>query len=468
MQITIKDSLWSYLAQFLSIGWGIILLPVILNQLSTEEVAIYYILLTLSSMITIFDFGFSPQFSRNISYVFAGIKTLQKEGINESFNNTIDFTLLSKLIFTAEYIYNKIAIYALIFLLFGGTSYIYIVTNGFSLIPNFLSVWLLYVIVSYVKIRYLFYNSLLTGKGCISYLQKIVVVYRLVYLFISVVLLLYGFKLLSIVLADLIAIIIQRYLACKGFYTEDIKSKISLIIVAKRDVYSIFDLLWYNAKKQGMTSFAGFLVSYSGLFFVGMYLSLDDVASYGLLTQLVNALGTISSCLITIHLPFFAYCRAKKKYWDLLNRFSLIIVVFYLVFILGVVNLIIILPPLLKYIHSSSVLPSFIIVLIYCFARFLEYNHSNFAALIASDNKIPYMKAALLSGFFTLVGLIFVLNFTDLKLLGVVLVPGIVQGVYQNWKWPQEVCKEFDISFLSLLNIGLNSIFQKMKIIRVR
>lgn len=468
MQVTIKDSLWSYFAQFLSIGWGIILLPVVLNRLSTEEVAVYYILLTLSSLITVFDFGFSPQFSRNISYVFAGIKELKKEGINDFSNDTIDFILLSKLIRTAEYIYNRIAIYVFLFLLFGGTSYLYIVTDGFSFIPDILFVWLLYLIVSYIKMRYLFYNSLLTGKGCISYYQKIVVIYRVIYLLIAVVLLFCGFKLLSIVLADFIAIIIQRYLAKRGFYSKDIKNKIILTSIAKNEISSMFELLWYNAKKLGATSISGFLVSYSGFFFVGIYLSLEDIASYGLLTQLVNALGSISSCLITIHLPFFAYCRAKKMYQNIINRFSLLIIIFYFIFIIGIVTLLMIIPVFLKYIQSSSILPSFLIILIYSIVRLLEFNHSNFAILLTSNNKIPYMKAAIISGFFTLVGLVLVLNFTNLKLLGVVLVPGIVQGVYQNWKWPQEVCKEYHISFLSLVKIGIENIFQEVKIVRVK
>lgn len=459
MQITIKDSLWSYLAQFLSIGWGIILLPVVLNKLSTEEIAIYYILLSFSSLITVFDFGFTPQFSRNISYVFAGVKSLKKEGVNYSYDNTIDFTLLSKLICTAEYIYNIIAKYIFCFLLFCGTIYIYIVTNLSFIISEFLYVWLLYIIVSYIKMKFLFYNSLLIGKGSISCFQKTMIAYRLVYLFISIILLFLEFKLLSIVLADLIAIIIQRYLAVRCFYTEDIKKNIFLTNVDKNDICSMFDLLWYNAKKQGLTSFAGFIVSYSGLFFVGVYLSLDDIASYGLLTQLINALGVISSSLITIHLPFFAYCRAKNEYRVLLNRFSVILILSYVIFIVGVIAIIMVIPAFLKYIHSNSILPSLLIVITYSVIRFLEYNHSNFAAILASDNKVPYMKSAIISGIFTLIGLIIILNYTDLELLGVVLVPGLVQGLYQNWKWPKEVCQSFNISYFSILKIGMNNIF---------
>ena len=62
VSISKKDILWSYLSQFLSIGAGILILPAILHKLSSQEIGINYILLSISAFIPLLDAGFSPQF----------------------------------------------------------------------------------------------------------------------------------------------------------------------------------------------------------------------------------------------------------------------------------------------------------------------------------------------------------------------------------------------------------------------
>ena len=69
--------IWSYLAQFLSIGTRIITLPFILNKLSAEETGFNYILITIGSVVTLVDLGFAPQFARNFTYIFSGAQELK-------------------------------------------------------------------------------------------------------------------------------------------------------------------------------------------------------------------------------------------------------------------------------------------------------------------------------------------------------------------------------------------------------
>lgn len=84
MSITLskKDIVWGYFAHFFSLATGLITLPLILNMLSTEEIAMNYLMITIGSLESLFDFGFAPQFGRNITYIFSGAQELRKEGIN--------------------------------------------------------------------------------------------------------------------------------------------------------------------------------------------------------------------------------------------------------------------------------------------------------------------------------------------------------------------------------------------------
>ena len=59
-----SDVVWSYLAKFLGIASGLLVLPVVLNRLSAEEIGLNYLMLTIGAMVGLLDFGFSPQFGR--------------------------------------------------------------------------------------------------------------------------------------------------------------------------------------------------------------------------------------------------------------------------------------------------------------------------------------------------------------------------------------------------------------------
>ena len=98
IKITKTDVLWNYIAQFFSLASGLITLPLILKMLTVEEIALNYIFLTVSSLVLLFDFGFSPQFSRNVSYVYGGAQTLKKEGIEDasSAEVTINYSCKSR------------------------------------------------------------------------------------------------------------------------------------------------------------------------------------------------------------------------------------------------------------------------------------------------------------------------------------------------------------------------------------
>jgi hypothetical protein len=76
---------------------------------------------------------------------------------------------------------------------------------------------------------------------------------------------------------------------------------------------------------------------------------------------------------------------------------------------------------------------------------FLETNHATAGNILLTKNEVPFFKASLLSGGFTMFLLFLLFNFTHLELWAMILAPGIAQGVYQNWKWPFEVIKELKI-----------------------
>lgn len=436
-------------------GYGIIILPIILPTLSAEEIGINYLMLTISSFVSLFDFGFSPQFARNITYVFSGVNKLQKEGVGSFIKkDCIDFQMVIRLIETAKYVYKIISTLILIILLTAGTCYIFYVTNKFSKIDNILYIWLIFCLSVYFNMYFLYYNSLLIGRGLIKESQKALVFSKLLNILLTILLVCSGYGLVGLVLANLISPFLGRYISHHYFYDDHMLLNIKGVKVCKDEIKETFYTLWYNAKRMGLVSIGAYGVSQAGLLLSGTYLSLVDVGSYGLMTQFVGAITAVSGTIVSVYSPLYASLRVENNNQALIKRFAFAINIFYLLFALGVLVLVFFVPHLLLLIHSNASLPAKEIVIIYCFIRFLETNHSNFALLILSGNKVPFTKASLISGGVIVLGTLCVIMFTDWGILGLIIVPGIVQLCYQNWKWPRVACEELNITYIKMLIIG--------------
>ena len=93
---------------------------------------------------------------------------------------------------------------------------------------------------------------------------------------------------------------------------------------------------------------------------------------------------------------------------------------------------------------STMLLPTGLLILMFV-QHYLEYNHSNAAQYLLSRNEVPFFKASLISAGGVLVLLMIFVVWLDMGVSGMILAPMLVQAVYQNWKWPLEVIKEFRI-----------------------
>ena len=466
MSITLskKDVAWGYFAQFFSLASGLITLPLILNMLSTEEIAMNYLMITIGSLVSLFDFGFAPQFGRNITYIFSGAQELKKEGVETfSDNREVNYRLLSTMIHTARYVYRRIGFMVLIAMLTFGTLYIAKATNRFSTVNNSFLIWLVYSFSTFFNIYYSYYSSLLVGKGLIKESKKASVYTSLLKIILTFSFLYGGLGLLGVALANLISPFANRFISYYYFFTKDLKTKISSYVITKSEKIELFKIIWHNSKKLGLVFLGSYAVSKLGMFLAGLYLSPDEVASYGLMLQLVGIIAAIASTLFNIYQPKFAELRVRHNNTLLIRDFAFSMNIFYILFILGIAFLILFGPSLLKMIGSNAVLPNSFVLTLFSIIMLLEGNHSNFATFITTKNSVPFVKPSLIAGAVIGLGSFLSLQFTNLGILGLVLVQGLCQIAYANWKWPHVVCKEFDIRFPNLVTLGFKESFNKLK-----
>lgn len=109
-----SDIVWNYLGIITSLGSQVILLPILIKFLEPDVLGLWYIFVSIGSLVLLFDFGFNPTIARTVSYCWSGAKSLNKIDVEyiEKDSNT-NYELLYYVIKTCKILYLVIAIVAL-------------------------------------------------------------------------------------------------------------------------------------------------------------------------------------------------------------------------------------------------------------------------------------------------------------------------------------------------------------------
>ena len=106
-----------------------------------------------------------------------------------------------------------------------------------------------------------------------------------------------GCGLFSIVLANLLSPFVMRFLSYKAFYTKDVVEGLNKVSVEMSEIKEAFQILWYNAKKMGVIGIMSSSLSYLATFIIGLFVKVEEVASYGLMMQIMGIIITMSGIL---------------------------------------------------------------------------------------------------------------------------------------------------------------------------
>ena len=117
---------------------------------------------------------------------------------------------------------------------------------------------------------------------------------------------------------------------------------------------------------------------------------------------------------------------------------------------------------ILKFIGGNTTLLEFPLILIVAIENFLERNCSNHNQIIMSENKIPFIKSTLSSGFIIVLLSMYTLAFTNNGLFGIILIQGLVQGAYNYWHWPLLVKKKLQLSLKKIGIYGMKYIMEEI------
>ncbi len=336
IKVTKKDIIWNYIAQIVNFGSGLFILPLILNRLSAEEVGMNYLMQSVVFLIALISAEFSRQLGRNITYVLSGAQSIEKEGISSNVvDGKVDYHLLKVILSTTQSVYRVIAIVVFILMLTAGSLYMYHATEGFCNVDNSLMIWILFSLSTFVNIYFTYYNSFLSGAAMVMEYNKVTILTRMTYILVCIVLLMFDYGLMSVVIGHLVSPFLGYFYAHSHFYSPDIKANLRGHIASKNEMKITFKTIWYTAKKNIVDCFGLYFVNQSGTLLIGGFLSLIEVASYGLMVQLFQILASLSRGVFASYLPMLFKHRVKKDTEQFIKDFSFSIFVFGVTYIVG-------------------------------------------------------------------------------------------------------------------------------------
>ncbi len=445
MRINKADVIWNYAATILRVASYALLLPFILRTMPSEMVGVWSVFMAINSFAALLDLGFSPSFTRNVTYIFSGVKNLQVTGFQaEGAGLSIDYGLLKGIIGAMKWFYMRMAIVLFVLLATLGTYYLSSVLKNYKGPQTEIYIaWVVLCAICTYNIYTLYLDCLLQGRGLVKRSKQIVIIGQSVYLVIAAAFILAKFGLLAIISAQAISVIIIRLLVSKSFFTKEIKDALKAAV--PRPTKEMLKAIYPNAIKIGLTWVGAFIIQRSSILIGSLNLPLTDIASYGITIQLVGMIANFSTIYILTFTPKIVQLRVANDTTAIKNIYLRGQLVLMLTYLAGGAALLFFGRWGLELIGSKTQLMPALLICTAIVIAFLESTHGTAAGILLTNNEVPFFKASLTAAAVT-VGLLWAMfHFWQMGLWAMVLAPGIAQ-LYNNWRWPYELYRQLNIS----------------------
>ena len=440
-----KDLIWNYLATFLRIASSVLLLPAILNKMPAEMVGVWTVFITISFLTSLLDFGFNASFTRNVSYVLSGVTDLRVRGYEQApQGRPTDYGLLKGLIQAMRWYYKGMAVLVAFLSLTIGTWYLHSVLKTYQGDTTEVYIaWGILIVLNSYSLYTFYYDSLLQGVGYVMRSKQISIAGNASYLVLAFVLIMLGYGLIAIVSAQLVSVVLIRVLSYRTFFRKERVEQ--LRTATARPSRDLIRILMPNAVKIGLTSLGGFLISRSSVLIGGLFLTLDELASWGITLQLIGVVATMAGIYTATYQARIVNLRVGNRPEEIRRIYIRGQYLLLLTFAAGAVAIVWLGPWALGLIRSETTLMPAVFTLLAIFVSLLETNHATAGNILLTKNEVPFFKASLISGAVIVAGLLLGFHFTEWGIYTMVIVPLIVDVAYQSWKWPLEAHRDLGI-----------------------
>jgi hypothetical protein len=439
---------WSWLFNFLRLASGLILLPLVLRKFTTADLGMYYVLLSLSALVPLVDFGFGPTIGRFVGYAMGGATSFQAHGLSKQVNSAgPNYSLLWQLLFGSRALYRRLVFALLVVLGVWGTYLVEMRIQETSSVLLTRLAWLATLLAALFDIYSNWWVVFLRGTNSVLSAARIDVLAMAVRLVVAAALLLGGGGLLSVPVGSLFGSFIQRYLARRrclellsghpGPETAEFKQ--------------VLRVLWPNTWRAGMIFLGGYLTVNANTAICLHTLGLPANAQYGLSVQLLNVIAGMAAVWTSVKWPIVAQYHARHDFGAVQRILRPRIWLQSLTFLSMAVVLLLFVPFLLAHFGSEKkVLPREWLALL-ALGSFLDLQLGFWTTVIFIGNRLPFLWPVIAGNALSLALSLTLVHFSPLGLGALVLGPLVAGSLYNYWYWPSYACCSIGTSLFRLL-----------------
>lgn len=437
------DLLFGMVGLFLQVGTGLIMLPLTATMLAPAELTFWSVFLSIQAMSYLIEFGFTPSFARNFTYVLGGANRLVAEGVPPEKTGIVNRELLSDLLSASRTIYMLLSLVVFAVLAVGGSIYVNALANTTQGVPYVWESWALFAgaIVFHTYMNW--QAGVVMGADRMREYYQIVTVARLVQVVLSVIGLLIMPNLLTLTIAYVVSAVVMR--VHYQLVARQVTQLVDGMKSAPGATQRILSFIAPNAVKIGWVTIGNYLTARFGFLVVSLSLGAAMAAEYAIAQQAYFALVAIS--LVAGHLNNARMTSARLHGETAVMReiYAFTVIFAGAVFLSGALVLTFAGEWLLQLIGSQTLLPPLLILGAMTVIFLLDMNANIAMGFIATSNSIPYMRAVIVTGVMVAIGTI-VVAVTKGGLMEFILVQGALQLAYNFWRWPRLVCSELGLT----------------------
>lgn len=464
VKLTGKDILWSYIGTFLSMGANIIILPFLMYYLDENMLGLWYIFAGVGGIATLFDFGFSVTFARNITYCWSGAKKLKKEDVEFVDDSEPDYYMMKQVLTTCKVIYGILAGGAYVLLLTIGTGYIAYVSREVGGRDRFIA-WFIYSTAAFLNLYFGYYNSFLRGVGAVDRASKNAVISKCVQIVLTVGLLVCKIGIIGPCVAYLAYGTLFRMLGKHYFYSyENIKEKLDSVStqIKKEQIINLLNIVWHNAWRDGIISICNYFCDQASTVICSMYLPLSQTGIYSLGVQIATAIAQVAGTLYNAYQPELQSAYISSNTNKLRKTMAMIIMSFSYLFVIGMIIVSTVGIPILKIIKPSVVVSVPVLLGLGLYQYILKFRNC-YTSYFSCTNRILYMPGFIVSAILCVVLSFIAIGLFDFGVWGLICAQIISQAVYNLWKWPSLANKEMGLNAISTISEGTKETINLIK-----
>lgn len=435
---------------------GIVMIPLTVAYLSPAEITIWSVFLTFQSINILMEFGFTPAFSRNFTYVFAGAASLQADGAPQRAEGQGGLALLAAVLVAAQRFYFFLAALALVVLGTGGSIYLYVLTQEQFGVPGLLDVsgwlqflaspngdswrgWFILIATMSLSTYFNWQGSLMMGADRMRQNYLVLIASRATQVALSIVGLTMAPSVTVLCLAYAASIVVYRLMTQHA--VADIVASVRDIKPPSGDVRQALAAVSHNATRTGWAQLGSFLGNRFNLLSISAFLGVAAASQFSVALQAYSALSTVSYVVVGLLSPAAAAARVCRDEQALREISAFVLTVVPSVFICGSIALMVTGDYLLRVIHSHTSLPSTWILLLMACAGALDLITSASTSLISTGNRVPYLRAVVVTGFLVALGIL-AAGLMGGGLASFLIVQIVLLAGYNAWRWPLFLARE--------------------------